>query len=45
MAVQAGFDDNEISSAALQAHYLARGNVPQVIRAFDRSSQVENDYS
>lgn len=33
MAVQAGFDDNEISSAALQAHYLARGNVPQVIRA------------
>ncbi len=33
MAVQAGFDDKEISSAALQAHYLARGNVPQVIRA------------
>jgi uncharacterized protein YqfA (UPF0365 family) len=33
MAVQAGFDDSEISSAALQAHYLARGNVPQVIRA------------
>lgn len=32
-AVQAGFTDNDITSAALEAHYLARGNVPQVVRA------------
>jgi len=33
MAVQAGIGRNEISSKALEAHYLARGNVPLVIRA------------
>ena len=33
MAVQAGFGDEEVSSQALEAHYLAGGNVPQVIRA------------
>ena len=33
MAVQAGFSDEEVSSQALEAHYLAGGNVPQVIRA------------
>ncbi len=33
MAVQAGLGDNELTSAALEAHYLAGGNVPQVIRA------------
>src|SRR5690606_15297857 len=33
MSVQAGMGDNEVTSAALEAHYLAGGNVPQVIRA------------
>ncbi|MEZ6137153.1 MAG: flotillin-like protein FloA [Pirellulaceae bacterium] len=33
MAVQAGMNNSEISSQALEAHYLAGGNVPQVIRA------------
>lgn len=33
MAVQAGLGDNEITSEDLEAHYLAGGNVPQVIRA------------
>ncbi len=34
MAVQAGLDDSSgITSQALEAHYLARGNVPLVIRA------------
>jgi uncharacterized protein YqfA (UPF0365 family) len=33
MAVQAGIGDNAISSKALEAHYLAGGNVPLVIRA------------
>ncbi len=34
MAVQAGLgDDTGITSRALEAHYLARGNVPLVIRA------------
>ena len=33
MAVQAGLDNNEISCKALEAHYLAGGHVPLVIRA------------
>lgn len=33
MAVQAGLMDSEVSSQALEAHYLAGGNVPQLIRA------------
>ncbi len=33
MAVTAGIDNSEISTKALEAHYLARGNVPLVIRA------------
>ncbi|MDO5554634.1 MAG: flotillin-like protein FloA [Planctomycetia bacterium] len=33
MAVQAGFDNKEISCKALEAHYLAGGNVPLVVRA------------
>ena len=34
MAVQAGLgDDTGITSKALEAHYLARGNVPLVTRA------------
>lgn len=33
MSVQAGMGENEITSADLEAHYLAGGNVPQVIRA------------
>ena len=32
-AVQAGIDDPELTTKSLEAHYLARGNVPQVIRA------------
>ena len=33
MAVQAGLGEEELTSNALEAHYLAGGNVPQVIRA------------
>lgn len=33
MAVQAGLPDNEIRGSDLEAHYLAGGNVPQLIRA------------
>ena len=33
IAVQAGINDPEITSQALEAHYLAQGNVPLVIRA------------
>jgi uncharacterized protein YqfA (UPF0365 family) len=32
-AVQAGLSDAELTSGQLEAHYLAGGNVPQVIRA------------
>jgi len=33
MAIMAGIDNSEISTKALEAHFLARGNVPLVIRA------------
>lgn len=33
MAAQAGLEDPDLSSRALEAHYLAGGNVAQVIRA------------
>lgn len=33
MATQAGLDDPEMTSEALEAHYLAGGNIQQVIRA------------
>lgn len=33
MATQAGFDDSELTTESLEAHYLAGGNVQQVIRA------------
>jgi uncharacterized protein YqfA (UPF0365 family) len=32
-ATQAGLDDPEMTTKALEAHYMARGNVPQVVRA------------
>jgi uncharacterized protein YqfA (UPF0365 family) len=33
MAVQAGLTDSDLSTKGLEAHYMAGGNVPQVIRA------------
>ncbi|HUG68319.1 MAG TPA: flotillin-like protein FloA [Pirellulaceae bacterium] len=33
MAITAGIDNSEITTKALEAHFLARGNVPLVIRA------------
>lgn len=33
MAVQAGIDDPDLTSQALEAHFLAGGNVQQVVRA------------
>lgn len=33
MAVQSGLDDPDLTTPSLEAHYLARGNVSQVIRA------------
>ncbi|MCE9544071.1 MAG: flotillin-like protein FloA [Planctomycetia bacterium] len=48
MAVQAGLDDSTgITSKALEAHYLSRGNVPLVIQACVAASKakiVELDY-
>ena len=33
MSIQAGIDDEDLTTKSLEAHYLARGNVPLVIRA------------
>jgi uncharacterized protein YqfA (UPF0365 family) len=42
MAVQAGLDESTgITSKALEAHYLAGGNVPQVIRALVASLKAK----
>ena len=41
MAVQAGLDDPEISSKNLEAHYLAGGNVPMVIRALIAANKAK----
>ncbi|MGI6419874.1 MAG: flotillin-like protein FloA [Thermoguttaceae bacterium] len=43
MAVQAGISDAMISSKALEAHYLAGGNVPLVIRAIIAASKARMD--
>ena len=42
MAVQAGLDESTgITSKALEAHYLAGGNVPQVIRALIAANKAK----
>lgn len=41
MAVQAGLTDPEITSKALEAHYLAGGNVPLVIRALIAANKAK----
>jgi uncharacterized protein YqfA (UPF0365 family) len=42
MAVQAGLDDDQgITSKALEAHYLAGGNVPLVIRALIAANKAK----
>ena len=41
MAVQAGLDDPEISSKALEAHYLSGGNVPLVIRSLIAANKAK----
>lgn len=41
MAVQAGFDDKTISCKALEAHYLAGGNVPQVVSAMIAAKKAQ----
>jgi uncharacterized protein YqfA (UPF0365 family) len=43
MAVQAGLGDDEISGKALEAHYLAGGNVPLVIRAIIAARKARLD--
>ncbi len=43
MAVQAGLTDKMITSQALEAHYLAGGNVPLVIRAIIAASKARLD--
>lgn len=44
MAVQAGLDERTgITSKALEAHYLARGNVPLVIRSMIAASKAKLD--
>ncbi len=47
-AVQAGFTNSEVTSGQLEAHYLAGGNVPQVIRALvaaRKSKMIELPFS
>ncbi len=41
MAVQAGLRDEELSTKALEAHYLAGGNVPMVIRALIAANKAK----
>ncbi len=41
MAVQAGLNDPEITTRALEAHYLAGGNVPLVIRALIAANKAK----
>ncbi len=41
MAVQAGLKDEEMSTKALEAHYLAGGNVPMVIRALIAANKAK----
>ncbi len=43
MAVQAGLNDPELTTRALEAHFLAGGNVPLVISLADRGQQGEDD--
>lgn len=43
MAIQAGLgDDKEITTPALEAHYLAGGNVPLVIRSLIAANKAKN---
>lgn len=47
-AVQASFTNKEVNSGQLEAHYLAGGNVPQVIRALvaaRKSKMIELGFS
>ena len=41
MAVQAGLDDVEITTKALEAHYMAGGNVPLVIRSLIAANKAK----
>ena len=41
MAVQAGLVDEELTTKALEAHYLAGGNVPLVIRALIAANKAK----
>lgn len=41
MAVQAGLTDVDVSTNALEAHYLAGGNVPNVVRALIVAHRAE----
>ncbi len=42
IAVQAGLNDPEITSQALEAHYLANGNVPLVIQALVAANKARS---
>lgn len=41
MAVQAGLEDPDLTSRNLEAHYLAGGNVPQVVRALVAANKAK----
>ena len=41
MAVQANLDDPELTTKALEAHYLAGGNVPMVVRALIAANKAK----
>ena len=42
MAIQAGLNDPEMTTKALEAHYLAGGNVPLVVRALVAANKAKN---
>src|SRR5690606_8787597 len=41
MAVQAGLSDPELTTQAIEAHYLAGGNVPLVVRALIAANKAK----
>jgi uncharacterized protein YqfA (UPF0365 family) len=45
MAVQAGLDENVVTTKSLEAHFLAGGNVPAVVQAMIAANKAKIDLS
>ena len=43
MAVQAGLVDEDLTTKALEAHYMAGGNVPMVVRSLIAANKAKNN--